>query len=239
MKKRAPWFILLILIFCIAYSYRGETLMTIGGFTFGNKKTIFYSLPIATFAYTKAAEMNSPFPFSNYQLGRIAFIKGDFETALTYFEKELAFYPHTTKTYYMLGLTLGYMHREKEGIEMFSRYIENTTDTWASYNDKAWLQFRIGDVDGALATIEEVVQVQPYNPWIANTYGVLLMNKKRYKEAEDSFLKGRERLETMTEEDWGQAYPGNDPRIYTTGLSAMRQSYEDNLELVRERMKSE
>ena len=36
----------------------------------------------------------------------------------------------------------------------------------------------------------------------------------------------------MTEEAWGKAYPGNDPRIYKTGLQAMKLSVESNLKLL-------
>ncbi|MDI9355336.1 MAG: hypothetical protein QM532_04205 [Cyanobium sp. MAG06] len=38
----------------------------------------------------------------------------------------------------------------------------------------------------------------------------------------------------MTERDWGVAYPGNDPAIYSKGLEAMKKSINDNLKLLEE-----
>jgi hypothetical protein len=37
----------------------------------------------------------------------------------------------------------------------------------------------------------------------------------------------------MTEKDWGHAYPGNDPRIYSTGLNAMKTSIAQNFDLIK------
>jgi tetratricopeptide (TPR) repeat protein len=230
-------FLSLILLFILLVLLSPTFNQRMGNVFFGEFKPL-YSVQVAGFFFQKAAYpvRGTPLPWASYQLGRVAFITGDLDKAIKEFDRELALFPSHYKTYYMKGLTLGYMDREEEAIGMFSLYIENTSDTWASYNDKAWLQFRIGDIDGALATIEPVAKQQPSNPWVANTYGVLLMNTGRYAEAEASFLTGLEKLATMTEDDWGVAYPGNDPRIYSTGLRAMRTSYEDNLALVREKL---
>ncbi|MFA5132149.1 MAG: tetratricopeptide repeat protein [Candidatus Paceibacterota bacterium] len=213
----------------------------LGNVTFGGSPPKFYSLPIAKFAYMRSSELrtseNKPIPWSNYQLGRIAFITGDLSIALEYFNKELEYYPLHTKVYYMKGLTLGYIGREEEGIEAFKFYTKNTNDTWASFNDLAWLQFRIGDIKGALETIEPIAKAQDHNPWIANTYGVLLMNVGRLLEAQESFAKGEETLSQMSEKDWGVAYPGNNPRIYRKGLSGMRESFSANQKLVKEKIK--
>jgi hypothetical protein len=61
------------------------------------------------------------------------------------------------------------------------------------------------------------------------------MNKKRYAEAKEAFLNAKRITDTMTESAWGNAYPGNDPRIYATGLSAMRKSIESNLKVIEGR----
>lgn len=216
-------------------------LMALGNKTFGGSPPMFYSLPIAEIAYTRASKLldenNKPTPWSFYQLGRIAFIKGDLHLALLYFKKELDYYPNHTKVYYMKGLTLGYMGRGKEGIEAFKFYTQNTSDSWASFNDLAWLQFRAGDFSGALETIEPVAKAQPYNPWVANTYGVLLMNLGRLDEAKESLSKGQETLSSMTEADWGMAYPGNNPRIYENGLSQMKESLDSNQKLIEKKLK--
>lgn len=167
--------------------------------------------------------------FAHYQLSRTYFIKGDLEEALKEAKLELEKYPDNDRTYYILGLTLGYMDRELEAIEAFSEFIEVNPNSWAARNDKAWLQFRIGDINGALETIEPVSNV--LNPWVKNTYGTILLNSNRKDEARQAFLDAKAIVERMSEEDWGRAYPGNDPRIYQTGLSAMMTSIDNNLKL--------
>ncbi|OGN16420.1 MAG: hypothetical protein A3B99_02840 [Candidatus Yanofskybacteria bacterium RIFCSPHIGHO2_02_FULL_44_12b] len=123
------------------------------------------------------------------------------------------------------------MNREREAIDAFAMFIEYKPESWAARNDRAWLQFRIGDIDGALETIEPVVTITN-NPWVQNTYGTLLMNKERYKEARTAFENAKLAVDWMTEASWGRAYPGNDPRIYATGLQAMKTSIANNLKLV-------
>ncbi len=227
----------------ITYAYHSPLfLLYVGEKTFGGTPPVFYNISIAEKAYTRASELkinDKPTPWAHYQLGRIAFIKGDLPLALTYFKKELEYYPNHTKVYYMEGLTFGYMGREREGIKAFTWYTQNTNDSWASFNDLAWLQFRVGDIEEALETIEPIAKNQPYNPWVANTYAVLLMNTGRHQEAKASLQRGLITLDTMTEEDWGIAYPGNDPRIYNKGLTSMRESFESNQQLVDEKLRTQ
>jgi tetratricopeptide (TPR) repeat protein len=107
---------------------------------------------------------------------------------------------------------------------------------WAARNDKAWLQFRIGDIDGALTTIEPIVGTYSGTPWVANTYGVMLLNKGRYTEAVTSFEKGLATINKMTISDWGRAYPGNNPDIYEEGLEQTKDSMAKNLQLAKEKL---
>ena len=41
----------------------------------------------------------------------------------------------------------------------------------------------------------------------------------------------------MSEKDWGAAYPGNNPKVYAEGLSAMRQNIDDNITLANNLIK--
>jgi tetratricopeptide (TPR) repeat protein len=170
--------------------------------------------------------------FANYQLSRTYFIQGKLDTALFYAQRELELYPENKRTYYILGLTLGYMNREEEAIDAFGKFIEWKPSTWAGRNDKAWLEFRIGRIDDAITTMTPIT-VYTDNPWIQNTYGTLLLNKGKYDEAKIAFTYAQRITDAMTEETWGKAYPGNDPRIYGTGLRAMKLSIANNLELIK------
>ena len=191
-----------------------------------------YNLTIAQAFYTYAAYPligNAP-EFAHYQLSRTYFIKGWQYEALKEAEKELELYPDNKRTYYILGLTYGYMNQEREAIEAFSKFIEAYPDSWAARNDSAWLQFRIGDIEGALQTIEPVSNLE--NPWVLNTYGTLLLNSGSVLEAKEVFLRAQAVVLRLSADDWGSAYPGNDPRVYDAGLMGMKNSIEENLAIV-------
>jgi tetratricopeptide (TPR) repeat protein len=170
--------------------------------------------------------------FAHYQLSRTYFIQGKLQESLEEAYIEVALYPDNIRTYYILGLTYGYLNQEQEAIKAFSKFIDGNPNSWAARNDKAWLQFRIGDIKEALETVEPVAHV--YNPWIQNTYGILLLNLQRNEEARRALTLAHSAVLEMTDSEWGAAYPGNDPRTYSTGRQALIQSIESNLKLLAE-----
>lgn len=209
----------------------------IGNFFFGDIPQL-YNIQVARFLFERAAYpplSKTPPPYAHYQLSRTYFVTGDLYRALDEARTELRIYPEHTGTYYILGLTYGYLNRHHEAIDAFSSYIETHPGTWAGRNDKAWLQFRIGNIAGAIETIEPIAENFKYTPWIQNTYCALLMNQNRLAEAEIACNNVREAVEKMSELDWGYAYPGNDPAIYGTGLELMKQSVKQNLDLLAEK----
>ncbi len=213
---------------------------SIGDVFFGKTKPL-YNVKLAQFFYyiaTHPVGSESPPRYAHYQLSRTYFIEGELEKALMEAELELSIYPDSLSTYYILGLTYGYMGRSHEAIDMFSAYIETHPETWAGRNDKAWLQFRVGDIDGAIQTIEPIVENFKHTVWVQNTYCALLINKKRFVEAKEACNYAKEAVNKMNNEDWGHAYPGNDPRIYATGLSAMKLSIDHNLTLIEKNLKN-
>jgi tetratricopeptide (TPR) repeat protein len=208
----------------------------VGEAFFGGVPTL-YNVDIARFFYKQALIFDSvdglPPPYTHYQLSRLHFIEGDLQEALDEIDREFQAYPDHTHTYYIKGLTLGYMNREKEAIDAFAKFIAYMPDSWAARNDKAWLHFRIGEIDEAMATILPAAQAHPDNPWVMNMFGVLLMNQGYYREAENAFTQALTIAEAMTKEDWGRAYPGNSPQIYGVGLEAMRASIKKNIENIQ------
>ena len=206
---------------------------SIGNIFFGGQPAL-YNVRLAQYFFKAAAYplLGEAPVFAHYQLSRTYFIQGELEISLQEALHELNQYPDNKRTYYILGLTYGYLNREAEAIDAFSEFIKAYPESWAARNDMAWLQFRVGDVEGALATLEPVSTVQ--NPWVQNTYGTLLLNSGRKTEAKAAFLLAESLALNMTEETWGKAYPGNDPRVYGMGLEAMKLSIAKNLDLVAE-----
>jgi tetratricopeptide (TPR) repeat protein len=204
-----------------------------GNAFFGEIKPL-YNLTFARFFYTIATHPVTPVltPWSaHYQLARTYFIEGDIFSSLDEAQEELSLNPGNYVSYYLIGLDYGYLGMPYQGINAFDHYIQGNPTSWAGRNDKAWLQFRIGDIDGAIATVEPVMQFYPYTPWIQNTYCTLLLNTDRKKQAQEVCEHAKELIAKLTPEAWGQAYPGNDPSIYPYGLEAMKRSSERNAEL--------
>ncbi len=205
--------------------------LKIGNIFFGGVPSL-YNVNLAQFFFFQATRplIGNVAPYTNHQLSRTYFIKGDLSEAVVLANKELELYPEHYTTYYILGLTLGYMNREEEAIDAFTKFIAYKPSSWAARNDKAWLQFRIGDIDGALETIKPM-STESTNPWVQNTYGILLLNKNLCTQSADALQKAKKNAGTMTPLEWGKSYPGNDPRVYSLGLTAMRESIEENITL--------
>jgi tetratricopeptide (TPR) repeat protein len=215
----------------VVYVLLPNTQYKLGNVFFGSVPAL-YNVNLSQFFFLYAAypPVGKAPEFAHYQLSRTYFIQGRLRESLKEAYVEVALYPDNTRTYYILGLTYGYLNREQEAIEAFSKFITENPNSWAARNDKAWLQFRIGDIQKALETIEPVVHV--YNPWIQNTYGILLLNMQRNEEAKRALTQAHSAVLEMTDAEWGAAYPGNDPRIYSTGRQALIQSIESNLQLL-------
>ena len=196
---------------------------------------ILYNLNLSQFFYKRASYplfSLKPPHYAHYQLSRTYFIQGELWKALDEAKEELITYPEDTTTYYIIGLTYGYLGLNHEAIEAFSVYIDTHPETWAGRNDKAWLQFKIGDIDGAIQTIKPIAENFRYTPWVQNTYCALLVTKKDITEAEKVCTQAKKIIDNMTDKDWGHAYPGNDPDVYHQGLLAMRKSIEENITLL-------
>lgn len=169
---------------------------------------------------------------AHYQLGRILFIKGKFIEAKHEIDTVIAANPDFEKAYYMRGLILGYQGRLEQGIPYFEEFIRRAPNEWAGYNDLAWLYFRMGEYEKVRETTEKGLGVSPENVWLLNMHGLALHNLGRSEEAQLLFKRAKERADILKPEDWGKAYPGNDPAIYADGLARMHEAIDHNLKLV-------
>lgn len=197
-----------------------------------------YNATFANFFYTYAAYplLGESVPYAHHQRSRVLFVQGKLDAALLEANKELSLYPENTETYYLLGLTYGYLQQNSKAIESFTSFIESHPDTWAGRNDKAWLQFRTGDIMGSFETIEPVAITQTTNPWVQNTYCAILINLGKFKEAKIACERAKKTIDGMPKEIWGKAYPGNDPRIYEKGLLATKFSINENLTIINNKI---
>jgi tetratricopeptide (TPR) repeat protein len=191
-----------------------------------------YSPEFAEKYFKETIALDPEYPRAHYQLARVYFVIGKFSEARKEIQKEIALYPEYKRSYYVKGLINGYTGRLNEAIADFKQFIEWKPDTWAGRNDLAWIYFQKGDFYNAYLAAEEGLLFSPNNPWLLNTVGISLKNMNNEEEALKAFEKALISSQTLTEQDWGAAYPGNDPSLYGVGLKNMKEVIEKNISLI-------
>ncbi len=175
----------------------------------------------------------------HYQLGRVYFIKGKLDAALVQFDAQLVADPAFTKSYYMRGLTYGYLGNYARAEEDFKSYLLHNPQSWAARNDLVWVYFLSGNFAEAEALAREGLNIVPGNAWLSNALGALLISQERYEEARGYLETARKAFVAIGPEGWGVAYPGNDPRIYEQGYQETLASVDQNLELITAKLQGE
>lgn len=206
----------------------------IGESYFGKGKT--YNIYKAEIAYINAIKLRPDYLEAHYQLGRIHFINAKFERALTEMEEVRRLDPEFKRAYYMIGLVNGYKGDLDQAIWGFSEFIKRDDFNWAGYNDLAWIYFKKGDFQKMKEVAEKGLEQAYRNPWLSNIYGTALMNLGENEKALDNFQIALESVEEMTSEDWGNAYPGNNPEIYAQGFEETKNIIRNNIKLVQQKL---
>lgn len=194
-----------------------------------------YNLDVAENAYQKAISINSKVLWGHYQLARIRFVKGDYDSALEEIEEELKTNPENLRSLYIRGLIYGYRSQvtdlEKAEAD-FRRFTEWAPTEWAGYNDLAWIFFKEGKYAEAETELERAfinVPEAERNPWLWNAMGVAELNLAKYSRATGSFGKAKTLAGNLTSREWQRSYPGNDPTTSGEGLSTFQEAINENL----------
>lgn len=199
-----------------------------------------YNLECARYAYNRA--INLDMTVNNrvwYQFGRTDFLMGNFNAALNKFDKQVEFFgEELPNVYYMIGLTNGYNAR-KEGNkedwqkaeEAFRHYIElDPVSPWAR-TDLSWIYFAQGKYEEMKPVLEKGLETHFTHPWLLNMYGLALLNTNERQKAHEHFVLALQEANKLTREDWGNAYPGNNPNSLAEGLAEMKSSIQKNIEI--------
>ncbi len=199
-----------------------------------------YDLGRAQEAYSLASILKPDVhPYLWYQLGRVYFLQGFFPSALRAFNQQRTFFgEEVPAVYYMIGLTYGYQARQNESAEdwrraelAFKRFLEiKPISPWAR-TDLAWVYFSQGKYEDMKPVLEQGLEDDPDHPWLLNMYGLSLLNTGEKARAREYFTRALEGASKLTAEDWGRAYPGNDPASWQKGLDEMRIALAKNVEI--------
>lgn len=200
-----------------------------------------YDLEKARYYYKQAILASSTeHALAWYQLGRIDFLEGKFDAAIYKFNKQIEYFgDHVPNVYYMLGLTYGYKaswgygndEDWERGEEGFLKYMEYDPRAPWPRVDLAWIYFAQGKYEEMLPVLEEGLAYEPDNAWLLNMYGLALLNTGNREKAHEYFIQAEEIASTLTTEDWGTIYPGNDPASWKAGLDSFRETIGKNIAL--------
>lgn len=203
--------------------------MAIGNYYFNGGA---YDLARAKRAYEQAVRIDPQIPLGHYQRARIYFVEGQFHEAREEINKELAMHPENLRSLYIRGLIDGYGGSPDLAAEDFRKFIEWSPGEWAGYNDLAWALARLKKYSDMEVVAEKGIKNAiegALNPWLWNMRGVAQLNLKKYGAAHEAFVHAKKFSETLTDEEWRRAYPGNDPGESEGGRGAFLQAIEENL----------
>ncbi|MBI5470080.1 tetratricopeptide repeat protein [Candidatus Kaiserbacteria bacterium] len=191
-----------------------------------------YDLVRAENFFEKAA-IDLSLPYVNHELARISFLKGDFAKALAQIDLQISLHGTTTpNSYYVRGLIEGFMGRYADAVKDYKTYIEADPTNWAATNDLAWVLLKDKRPAEALVAIDKVLPLWPHSAWLLNSRATALFELGRLKEANAAARAATEAIKNVTEADWLQAYPGNDPLIAQQGIAAFKKAVEENMHTI-------
>lgn len=203
-----------------------------GSMHFDAKNAGSYDIELAAYFLREAEKLDPQYPYLQHQLARVAFLNGDFPTAISHINKEIELYGDMhANSFYVRGLILGFMGKYDEAANDYKHYLE-FEQNWAGINDYAWVLLKAGRAkDAAVATAEGLKQ-SPGNPWLLNSNAIALYEIGEVSKAREQARLALLAVMHITEDEWLKAYPGNDPRIAQTGILAFQESVRANMHMI-------
>jgi len=209
-----------------------KLLMNLGNYYFNGGA---YDLARAKKAYEKALRVDPKILWGHYQLGRIYFVEGKFDSALEEINKEFVANPENLRSLYVRGLIYGYRAQAGDLAKAeadFQRFTQWIPGEWGGYNDLAWILAKAGKYEESKKAVLRAFENVPNgreNPWLWNSLGVALLNLGKMSEAKTAFESALRYAEGITEAEWRKAYPGNNPASVGEGPRAFRNAIKENL----------
>lgn len=195
-----------------------------------------YDLKTAESVYVQADEIDADYPGTHYQLARIYFLKGDFKKAEEYINQEFVVQPDFERSYYVRGLINAYSGDLEDAERDFRSFLEFDSQSWAAYNDLAFVYWKMGKYQEVKETAEKGLSFNPENAWLMITLGNALFNLKEYDRALAVSQQAEKSADTITEAMWRRAYPGHSPGDSSKGLAQMKATLYFNRALIYEKL---
>lgn len=207
--------------------------MACGNYHFGVYGLGAYDIHKAEYYFSKAAEIDPTTPDLWHQYARVAFLEGDFATALERINRQFAERgDELMASYYIRGLIHGYSRQYEKAEQDFKKFLTWNPDNWAANNDLAWVYFAQGKYAEAQKQSWDILARDLTNPWLLTMHAMASYNLGDSKTARAELAAARDEAARLTDAEWIRAYPGNDPDVASLGIKEFRATIERNLELV-------
>jgi tetratricopeptide (TPR) repeat protein len=192
-----------------------------------------YDLVRAQMLFRKAETLDPELPLVRHQLARIAFLKGDFADALSLIDEEIQTNPEPSpSSYYVRGLIEGFKGDYAAAAHDYETYLRSDPNNWAAINDYAWVLLKDKRYLDALNALNWGLMTWPENPWLLNSKATAFFEMKKYSDANVAAQAAGRAVTNITEADWLQAYPGNDPLIAQEGVRVFREAVRKNIHTI-------
>ena len=189
-----------------------------------------YNIAVAEYFFGKAADIDANTPYLYHELARIAFLKGDFEVAMALINSQIHLMgDNAPNSYYIRALIEGYKGEYAASARDYEYFLKFQPTNWAAANDHAWVLLKAGRAKEASDATARALEWFPDNPWLLNTNATARYELHDYDGALLAAQKASVEVAKLSEAEWLQAYPGNDPRIADKGIVAFKKAVQDNI----------
>ena len=200
---------------------------------FNAKNRSGYDIERAEYFFNKAADIDPTTPYLYHELARIAFLKGDFETAMVLIDSQIELMGDAApNSYYVRGLIRGYRGEYANAAKDYEHFLQFHPANWAAINDYAWVLLKADRAQEAVDATLRGLGAFPYNAWLLSTNAAALYEVGHTKDALSQARAAVAAAGRVSENDWLTAYPGNDPQIAKEGVAALRAAARSNMHTI-------
>lgn len=193
-----------------------------------------YDLDVAESFYKKAEQFKTSHLHLQHQLARIAFLRGNLNTALFYINRQIELHgEELPNSYYMRGLIKGYAGQYDSAAKDYEVFLRHYPNNWAAITDYAWVLTKGERYREAANALEKGLAFFPNSPWLLNSSAIALFELGEYPLALERAKKAVVEAAKVTEKEWLTAYPGNDPRTAPAGIQTLQKSAEQNMHMIQ------
>ena len=163
-------------------------------------------------------------------------VRGEYELALTRINFQIAQHGESApKSFYIRGLVEGYMGLYDDAVRDYQHYLSLLdSPSWAGYNDYAWVLLKADQPREAAAAAAKGLKTFPQNPWLLNSLATALYEIGDYEVALSAAETAGLYVEDISDEEWLNAYIGNDPRSVPLGIETFRSAVRGNIHTIQQ-----